>query len=566
MYDLSRKKGKKCVIYIRVSSERQVKGFSLDGQKRYLKLWAEFEGMEVINVYVEEGKSGKSIEGRDVFQMMINDIESKRIQTDYIVVFKLSRFGRNAKDILNSLTKIQAHGVNLLCKEDGLDSSNAMGKMMITILGAVAEMERENIIAQSMLGREEKAKQGGWNGGFAPYGYELQDGKLIPVAEQSEIVKTIFDKFVNGGMGYCTIAGWLNKQGIKREPAKNSHGRIFTDWSDNQIKRILDNVLYTGRIAYGRRRSERIDGTENESRLVKQEDYIISDCISHEPLVDDELFEKARQKRKATGVKGNPKIGRERAHLLSGILKCPKCGSSMFSDKNMWTNADGTKKETFSYVCSHYRKSRNGACERNGISAIIVEDEVIRFTKKLVKNRKFAEDIQNRIGQSVDVGELENELSHYKAGLSKIEKSKENLERDIDNIADSDKYAQRKREDMNKRLNKIYDEIYHFEDSIIQCEEKIEAVQKESLNLNIIYNMLLMFDEVFDSLDEADRRELIQSMISEIRLYPKEEWGDRDNVVKMIKYAFPVDEEVIMALRDNQPHVETVILLNRKSI
>lgn len=166
------RKGKKCIIYIRVSSERQVQGYSLEGQKRHLKDWAEFEGMTVLDTYVEPGKSGKSISGREVFQRMLDDIASGNISVDYVIVFKLSRFGRNAKDILNSLTFIQRFGVNLICKEDGLDSSTSMGKMMITILGAVAEMERENILAQTMLGREEKAKQGGWNGGFAPYGYE----------------------------------------------------------------------------------------------------------------------------------------------------------------------------------------------------------------------------------------------------------------------------------------------------------------------------------------------------------------------------------------------------------
>ena len=189
----SARKGKKCVIYIRVSSERQVQGYSLEGQKRYLKEWAEFEGMEVSEIYVEPGKSGKSISGREVFQKMLDDISTGRVDADYVVVFKLSRFGRNAKDILNSLTYIQRYGVNLICKEDGLDSSTSMGKMMITILGAVAEMERENIIIQTMLGREEKAKKGGWNGGFAPYGYRLENGQLLIAEDEVEVIRIIYE-------------------------------------------------------------------------------------------------------------------------------------------------------------------------------------------------------------------------------------------------------------------------------------------------------------------------------------------------------------------------------------
>lgn len=136
------KEGKSCVIYIRVSSERQVKGYSLDGQKHYLAECAERRGMTVLDTYVEEGKSGKSIEGRTEFQRMMDDIQSGKVHTDYVLVFKLSRFGRNARDVLNSLEFIMKYGVHLMCVEDGLDSSTSMGKMMITILGAVSALQR----------------------------------------------------------------------------------------------------------------------------------------------------------------------------------------------------------------------------------------------------------------------------------------------------------------------------------------------------------------------------------------------------------------------------------------
>ncbi|NBH85304.1 recombinase family protein, partial [Lachnospiraceae bacterium] len=566
MYDnmLSKRKGKKCVIYIRVSSERQVKGYSLDGQKNYLTQWAEFEGMEVVEIYVEEGRSGKSIEGRNAFQTMLHDIEIGNISIDYIIVFKLSRFGRNAKDILNSLTFIQRFGVNLLCKEDGLDSSSSMGKMMITILGAVAEMERENIIAQSMLGREEKAKQGGWNGGFAPYGYELIDGKLIPKEGEAEIITLIFDKFVNGNMGYSTIAGYLNKQGIERLPAKNSHGRKYTDWDSNQVKRILDNPLYTGRMAYGRRRTEKVDGTENEYRLVNKDEYILTESRSHEPLVDDDTYKKAREKRKATGKKGNPKIGREAVHLLSGILKCPKCGSSMFIDKSIWTDKNGKRKEILYYVCGHSKKSKHGNCTRNSVRADVIEREVLYYTKKLIKNPRFVEDIQSRIGTSIDISEIEKELQYYKKNLEKLERSKNNLSVDIDNIVESDKHAERKRLDMNKRLNKIYDDIYDVEESIIECEAKMDNIQREKLDRDGIYKMLLAFDDIFDTLNEADKRNLIKSMVSKIDVFSAEEAKERKYVLKSITYAFPMDREIVKSLTENEPHVETVVMLSHK--
>lgn len=558
----SAKKGKRCAIYIRVSSERQVQGFSLEGQKRYLKEWAEFEGMTVVDIYIEPGKSGKSISGREVFQKLLNDVAEGVINIDYVAVFKLSRFGRNAKDVLNSLSYLQRYGVNLICKEDGLDSSTAMGRMMITILGAVAEMERENIITQTMLGREEKAKQGGWNGGFAPYGYELINGKLEPKPGEAEIVNLIFDKFVNSGMGYSTIAGYLNSQGVPRKPSKNSQGRKFTDWNTNQVKRILDNPLYMGKIAFGRRRQEKVNGTENEYRIVKQDSYILSDEISHEALVSEELFENAQIKRTENSAKGRPNVGRGRKYLLSGILKCPMCGSSMHSEVRTWNNKNGKVTKVY-YQCSHYAKSINGQCKKNSISAEWVETEVIEYTKLLIRNPIFAEDIQKRIGQKVDLSEVEAELKNYQTFLVKLERSKANLEKDIDNILGDDKNSERKRADMNNRLDKIYNEIYNIEDRITECELKKASIKQDALTIDSVYKMLLVFDKVFDKMDEADKRKLIQNIISEVQLHPKETWSEGKNPVKSIKYAFPVGKEVMEYMRENVLSLETVVLVTR---
>ena len=73
---------------------------------------------------------------------------------------------------------MQDYGVNLICVEDGIDSSKDVGKLMISVLSAVAEIERENILVQTMEGRRQKAREGRWNGGFAPYGYQLVNGEL----------------------------------------------------------------------------------------------------------------------------------------------------------------------------------------------------------------------------------------------------------------------------------------------------------------------------------------------------------------------------------------------------
>ena len=112
------KKKTKCYIYTRVSTAIQVDGYSLNAQKDKLKKYAEFQDMEIVGEYSDEGHSGKNIKGRQEFIRMLNDIEDGKDGVDFVLAFKLSRFGRNAADVLSSLQLMQDYGVNLICAED----------------------------------------------------------------------------------------------------------------------------------------------------------------------------------------------------------------------------------------------------------------------------------------------------------------------------------------------------------------------------------------------------------------------------------------------------------------
>ena len=261
-------KKKKCYIYTRVSTAAQVDGYSLEAQQERLREYADYKNLEIAGEYCDAGKSGKSIEGRLDFQRMMDDIASNKDNISYVLVFKLSRFGRNAADVLSSLQFMQDYGVNLISVEDGMDSSKDAGKLIITVLSAVAEIERENILVQTMEGRKQKAREGKWNGGFAPYGYKLVNGKLEIAEDEAEAVRMIFNLYVNSEMGSNAIAKYLEQQGIKKKARQNGSNTMF---SAHLIRLILDNPVYCGKIAFGRRSNEKIKGTRNQYHIVKQD-------------------------------------------------------------------------------------------------------------------------------------------------------------------------------------------------------------------------------------------------------------------------------------------------------
>ena len=148
---------------------------------------------------------------------MLNDSEDGKDGVDFVLVFKLSRLGRNAADVLSSLQLMQDYGVNLICVEDGIDSSKEADKLLISIIAAVAEMERENIRVQTMAGREQKAREGKWNGGFAPYGYRMENGELVIAEDEVEIIQMIFDRYIHTNDGINGVANYLNNHGYTKK-------------------------------------------------------------------------------------------------------------------------------------------------------------------------------------------------------------------------------------------------------------------------------------------------------------------------------------------------------------
>lgn len=550
------REGKKCVLYPRVSTEMQVDGYSLEGQKNGLKRFADREEMEIVGIYEDAGKSGKSIEGRPAFKKMLSDIKNG-LEIDYILVYKLSRFGRNAADILNSLEFVQSYGINLICIEEGIDSSQTSGKLLISVLSAVAEIERENIIEQTMNGRREKARQGGWNGGFAPYGYYLKDNQLLIEETEAEAIRIIFDKFANSDIGLGGVAKYLNLQGIKKIPRQN--GTLET-WSSHFIRLILDNPVYCGKIAYGRRTREKVKGTKNEYKQVHAEDYILEDG-QHEGIISEELWQKVHAKRMATGIKQPSKIGKDRSHLLTGILKCPLCGSSMYTNKHAWTNKDGTYKEVYYYICGRNKQERGHHCDyKASLRKTDIEPLVIEAVKELVSDKYFAKEIEKRIGVQTDTTAIDKELANYESKLKEVDLNKARLEREIDNLPVDTRFRERKIHDMTLRLDALYDTIVELEERIEDAKLRKSSIEMETITLDNIYKLMLNFGKLYDIISDEEKKSLITYLIKEIQIYPN---GESEQPLKSIEFNFPIyrdGQEVRRLLWEKGNTVETVSL------
>ena len=546
-------------IYTRVSTSMQIDGYSLDAQKSRMKAFCEYNDYEIAGEYEDAGKSGKSIEGRAAFNRLLEDIKSGKDGVAFVLVFKLSRFGRNAADVLATLQTMQDFGVNLICVEDGIDSSKEAGKLMISVLSAVAEIERENIRIQTMEGRMQKAREGKWNGGFAPYGYKLVDGKLEINEEEAEAIRIIFEQYVNTDIGANGLAKYLENHGIRKIARQNGKNPLF---DAALIRRIIKNPVYCGKIAYGRRKTEKIHGTRNDYHLVEQDDYLLVDGL-HEAIVSEDVWNVAQEKieRYAKKYEHVNKQKNEKVHMLSGIIKCPICGSGMYGNKSIKHRKDGTRyRDFFYYGCKHRNMTRGHKCDyKKQVNEELIDSAVSEVIKKLVSNPKFAELMREKIKMQVDTSELDQEIANYEKQLRQFYNAKDVILSDIDALDYEDKHYKRRKSDLEDRLYKAYDKMDEIENALSGVKAKKRSIMADKVTGDNIYKALIYFDDFYDKMDESERREFMTVLLDNIQIY--EERQANGQWLKSIEFKLPIIKEDMKVRLDNDSHVEVCVRL-----
>lgn len=380
-------------------------------------------------------------------------------------------------------------------------------------------LHSSNIRVQTMEGRIQKAREGKWNGGFAPYGYKLVDGKLIINEEEAVAIRIIFDQYVNTSIGANGISKYLENHGIRKIPRQNGKNPLF---DAGLIRKILKNPVYNGKIAFGRRTLEKVHGTRNEYKQVEQDDYLIAEGI-HEAIVSDEVWQAAQVKLKVQAKKYEHvnKGKNMRIHLLSGIVKCPLCGAGMFGNKSIKYKKDGTKyKDFYYYGCKHRQMNRGHKCTFNKqIREELLDDAVSEVIIKLVSNPKFATMMQEKINMKVDTSAIETEIDNYQKELRKSHLTKFKLIEEIDSLDVDDKHYKRRKSDLDDRLYRMYDKIEELEGRLIEAKTKKETIETEKLTGDNIYKVLIYFDKLYKVMNDVERRQLIEALISEIQVY-----------------------------------------------
>ncbi len=227
----------RAALYARVSTEDQaVEGFSLEAQMKKLEAYCRSNGWEIAGRYVDDGYSGRKT-NRPEYQRMLSDMDS----WDVLLVLKMDRIHRNSVNFTQMIDHLRKNNKDFASVYDQFDTGNAMGRFVMDTIQRIAQLESEQIGERVKLAMTYKAKNDTGNlGSGHPYGYEYRDGRLEVVTEEAEVVRMIFDLYIDN-RSLRAVCDELNESGIKSKKGG--------DWSKPAVSKILHNPLYIG---YGR--------------------------------------------------------------------------------------------------------------------------------------------------------------------------------------------------------------------------------------------------------------------------------------------------------------------------
>lgn len=235
---------RKAIGYCRVSTNGQEDKFGLEAQKEEISKYAEANGYEIVEWFTDVISGVK--ESRPQFDRIVLGTEVSNPPYEAVIVYKSDRVAREIKLYFYFEFLLEKRGVKLVSVNDGFpDVDEAYKNVIKSFVLFSAEQERRNISLRTSKGREIKASSGGYAGGGAPYGYKAENGELVVVPEEANIVRMIFAMYKTEGKSQLLIAKTLRGRGYKTKTGK--------DWYNVQVGNILRyERFYKGEYRYGK--------------------------------------------------------------------------------------------------------------------------------------------------------------------------------------------------------------------------------------------------------------------------------------------------------------------------
>lgn len=479
---------KNIAIYIRKSVKGDDNSISLEAQIEVIKNY--FKEKCNFTVYKDDGFSGGNT-NRPGFQKLMIDAATNKFNT--VACYKLDRIARNTLDFLTTFNTLKDYGITLICVEDNYDPNTPAGRMMMTLLASLAEMERENIkqrVNDSMLNL---ARQGRWTGGVSPFGYEvvtIDNGKYLSLQDGDNIYY-IFNEFVNGkGIGKLskefncakkTIARMLhNVTYLKSSPEANIYLNKVLNYE------VVGEPNSNGYLPYGQftfvngKKRKNINGLK------------IASVSKHKAVIDLNTFVKVQENLKKFDGNYAPRISLKT--FLAQIVQC-ECGTNMLIALGH-KRKDGTRKLYF--YCPNKCGNKFADIERLENDIFLILDDVNVLEKIQKANTTINKDY----------------FKIKKPLLKEIEEKKKILDGLTNKLAIIN----------NSRLtNILIDKMEILTIEIDDLQKRLDALEKEELSKSLSKKDLQLKEEHrqnfiknFDKMTIKEKQDSIKNVLNKI--------------------------------------------------
>ena len=468
-------------IYIRVSTEEQVKdGFSIHAQIEKLTKYAESNDWNIFDYYVDDGVSGKNLEDRKEVTRMLKDVKEEKINN--VLIYKLDRLTRSVKDLIYLIELFEHHKCTFNSQTEKIDTSNAVGRMFVKIIGIFAEFERENLAERISFGYEQKTREGNYTNTNGVYGYDYIRGqqKLIVNDIEKELVNRVFDLYIDGN-SYFKIANKFNKENIPTK--RNGH------WAAATIKSIINNPLYTGKVRYG-------VNAKNKDKA------FTANGIDIEPIISETKWNLANNVIKTRKKYCKRRYPSEKSYYFHTI-KCGKCRGNISARQQ-------TQKGKL-YITYRCNNASRGLCSCGGFSHNAMEKVFIDYLENL-KNMIPDETIIEKMDSN---SSSKRKLDDIKKIIKKLDCKKKNIQNHFINDLISVKEYRSISEEIDKQKEIQQRKILELEKEIEINNNKYSYEDIKYLVSNIKLN--------WSYLTNKEKHQFLERFVDVIEVYKTNE-------------------------------------------
>ncbi|MGG1598526.1 recombinase family protein [Paenibacillus naphthalenovorans] len=497
-------------IYCRVSSEDQQERETIENQVDFASKYCDLHKFDIGDWYKDDGVSGKiPLEERPDGKRLVEDAQAGKVKL--VLIYNIKRLGRTARDILNSVYKLEQYGVKIRSMTEPFDTGDPHGRFILTVLAGVAELDRETTLETMWHGANRAARKGKWLGGIVPYGYFVNEDRFLEINEdplpgksdmtEASVIRLMYNLVAHQKYSTIQVADYFNaltippsytKDGRKVKKGKRKEATAGV-WTPGRIGNMIKNTTYKGIHTYGKR-------TKKDRELIERKVPAI---------VDEETWDMAQQTLRENQLECMKNA--KRFYLLRGLIKCGVCGLTYHGTAYPGAN----RRAKAYYVCggkTSYRGSLLGKCTSKNVPAEWIEESVWKECVDFINNPGDAL-------QELAAG-MEERKSHKESlTAERAMVAKSLLDKDSDKQGILDLFRKKiiGAADVERQLQEIMKEKQALEQRIKDLDEAIEAEDGLVQQFDTAESLLADLKQKIEGDPPFEvRREIVRALVREV--------------------------------------------------